>query len=576
MNPARGRWMWVVAPLIVAWGLWTATESSDAYDFLLPGGTGWSFLAAGFLAWSIRPKNRIGPLLVLVGVQFVLVSLEAYSRVPLLWTLGAAIASPPPIITYAVLAFPSGRLESWPARLLVAASLIHQPILQGFIAGRFYDPRDWGCTDCPPGLNLFLIRSDPELVVAINGDFGLRFGAGISLLVALVLVQRYRTASPPMRRVVQPVYAISMVLFPASVGYFIASFSGFEAWAWVQQYIVGPSLLVAPAAFVAGLLRLRSRRSKVGELVVRLGETRDPSVLSAALRETLVDPTADVGFWDPDASQYLSAEGVPLSVPEGLVFTDLDGEGGPIARLVHDPALAEEPELLEAAAAAARLSVDNARLTDRISAQLEEVGRSRARIVEAADDARKQIERDLHDGAQQRLVGLLMSLRSGEALAKTRADGELTGILSKASGDLERALHELRELAKGLHPPILAQEGLAASLEELIEVSPVPVHLEVVEGRFPPPVETASYFTVAEALANVGKHSQASKATVRVGRENGRLRIEVEDDGVGGADPSKGSGLRGLSDRVEAAAGTLTVLEVPDGGTKIVAEIPCA
>jgi signal transduction histidine kinase len=561
---------------ILAWGLWTAAEADDAYGFLLSGATGWSFFAAGFLAWSIRPSNRIGPVLVLIGVQFVLISLELHSRVPALWTLGALLASAPSLVTYAVLAFPNGRLGSWPARLLVAASLLHVPMLQGFIAGRFYDPRDWGCTDCPPGLNLFLIRSDPALVTTLNRDVGLRIAAVISVLVALVLVHRYRAASPPMRRVLLPVYAISMVLFPAAIGNFIASFGDFDAWFWVQQYVVAPCLVVAPAAFVAGLLRLRARRSKVGELVVRLGETRDPSALTAAVRSTLADPSADVGFWDPSTGQYLTAAGTPLATPHGLATTDLDGEEGPLARLIHDPALAEEPELLEAAAAAARLAVDNARLNDRISAQLEEVERSRARIVEAADEARRRVERDLHDGAQQRLVGLLMHLQSGEALARSQADERLTDVLTKASRDLERALKDLRELAGGLHPPILAQEGLAASLEELIEVSPVPVHLDVTDERFPAAVEAASYFTVAEALANVAKHARASKATVRVTRHNGELRSQIEDDGVGGADPARGSGLRGLRDRVEAAAGRLTVHDAPGGGTSVTAEIPCA
>ena len=258
----------------------------------------------------------------------------------------------------------------------------------------------------------------------------------------------------------------------------------------------------------------------------------------------------------------------------GRAVTVLEHDGKRLAALVHDPALLDDPELVEAVGAAASLALENARLQAELRAQLAEVRASRARIVEAGDAERRRLERDLHDGAQQRLLGIRLALQ----LARGRlADGgaAVDELLAEADAEAVDALAELRALARGIHPAILTEEGLPAALAALARRAPVPVELTVAPERLPAPVEATAYFVTAEALANVAKHAHASRVTVDVTRANGRLAIEITDDGVGGADPD-GAGLRGLRDRVEALDGRLRVDSPPGGGTRVTAAIPCA
>jgi signal transduction histidine kinase len=211
-------------------------------------------------------------------------------------------------------------------------------------------------------------------------------------------------------------------------------------------------------------------------------------------------------------------------------------------------------------------------LADELRESLEELRESRARVVAAGDAARRQLERDLHDGAQSRLVGLALLLR----LARNRAsDPEQAALLERASGELSASLDELRELARGIHPAVLTDRGLEPALDALVTRAPVPVTVEAkLRERLPPPVETAAYFVVSEALTNVAKYARATHATVALRRANGHLMVEVADDGIGGASASAGSGLRGLADRVAALDGTLS-LDSPSGrGTRLRAKIP--
>jgi len=224
--------------------------------------------------------------------------------------------------------------------------------------------------------------------------------------------------------------------------------------------------------------------------------------------------------------------------------------------------------------AAARLAIENARLQAEVRAQLEQVRASRARIVRASDVERQRIERNLHDGAQQRLLALSFALR----LAESRAggDAELTAALGEAAQQLKEALAELRELAQGLHPAILTRSGLAAAVRAAARRASVPAEVAEVPGeRFGSDVEAAAYYVVSEALANAGKHAAATGARVSIARSGGVLRVQVADDGVGGADPAAGSGLTGLADRVAALGGTLCVTSPPGAGTVVTAELPC-
>jgi signal transduction histidine kinase len=250
-------------------------------------------------------------------------------------------------------------------------------------------------------------------------------------------------------------------------------------------------------------------------------------------------------------------------------------DGRKIAALVHDPALGEEPQLVQSVCAAAALALENERLQAELRAQLEELRASRARIVEAADQARRRIERNLHDGAQQRLVSISMAL--GLAQAKLQSDPAAAGaVFGEARQGLSTALEELRELSHGIHPAILTERGLMAALDELTLRAAVPVELAVADtDRLPERVEAAAYYVVSEALANVAKHAHATIARVRVQPAGGKVVIEVADDGIGGADAGRGSGLRGLTDRVEALGGRLWLSTPPGQGTIVSAEIPC-
>jgi signal transduction histidine kinase len=252
----------------------------------------------------------------------------------------------------------------------------------------------------------------------------------------------------------------------------------------------------------------------------------------------------------------------------------VEREGHRVAALVHDASLRDDPALVEAVSAAAGLALENERLQAELRARLDDLQGSRARIVEAADDERRRIERNLHDGTQQRLVSVSMAL--GLAESKLERDSEAGRILEEARQALGAALQELRELSQGIHPGILSERGLGMALRELAYHAPVAVDLRVeLDERLPEAVEVASYYVVAEALANIAKYASATEVTVSVDREDGRAFVRVADDGVGGADPARGSGLRGLADRVEALGGIL-VLESPSGeGTRLRAEIPC-
>jgi signal transduction histidine kinase len=326
-----------------------------------------------------------------------------------------------------------------------------------------------------------------------------------------------------------------------------------------------------------GLLRARLARVHVGELVVHLEETPVDG-LRDELALALEDPTLGLGLWIPDRGIYVDAAGTELPVPEDgaeRAVTLIEHEGAPLAVLVHDPTLREEPKLVEAVAAAARLALVNARLHAEVRAQLETVQESRARIVAAADEERRRIERDLHDGAQQRLVALALELRSAQRQLGT-SGAELERLLSSTADELQVAVEELRSLAQGIHPGILTQGGLAHALEELAARAPLPVTVDATPERFPPEIEATAYFVACEALTNVVKHAGASKASIDARRANGLLVIEVADDGAGGAQQSGGSGLRGLTDRVEARGGRLVVESVPGSGTRVRGELPCA
>jgi signal transduction histidine kinase len=249
-------------------------------------------------------------------------------------------------------------------------------------------------------------------------------------------------------------------------------------------------------------------------------------------------------------------------------------EGGD-AVLIHDGGLEHESQLTRMTAAAASMALEHSRLQAEVRAQLEQVRASRARIVEAGDDARRQLERDLHDGAQQRLVTLSLALAMARNRVET-SDPQLQALLESAAKEAREAIAELRELARGIHPAVLTETGLPGAIQALAERSPVATRITTVPpDRFPAPVEATAYFVVSEALANVAKHAAATNAEVSVRELAGRVVVAVSDNGIGGALPDGGSGLRGLADRIAAVGGSLRIDSPPGHGTRLEAEIPC-
>jgi signal transduction histidine kinase len=279
-----------------------------------------------------------------------------------------------------------------------------------------------------------------------------------------------------------------------------------------------------------------------------------------------------LAYWLPESERFVDALGHPVKVG-GPGWTEVEVQGRRIAAIAHDPALSDEPQLVRAAGAAAALALENQRLSAELRARIEDLSASRARLVEATDAERRRIERDLHDGAQSRLVALALKLRL--AKMKVEPGSEAAALLDESSAELQASLDELRELARGIHPAILTDHGLRAAVRALADRAPVPVEVSVAELELPPTVETAVYFVVAEALTNVAKYAGASSAEVTVSRAGRGVVVEVADDGVGGADVVAGSGLRGLADRVGALDGRIAVESPVGAGTTLRAEIPC-
>jgi signal transduction histidine kinase len=309
----------------------------------------------------------------------------------------------------------------------------------------------------------------------------------------------------------------------------------------------------------------------VGDLVVKLGKA-PPGGVRDALAQAIGDPTLALALWVPLKDRWVDERGRDLELPSSSDrAVTLVGDN--LAAIIHDPVLLDQPALLEAAGSAARFALENERLQAELRAQLDELRESRARIVRTGDEERRRLERDLHDGAQQRLLGLGMAL---QLLRPHVIDEQGVLLLEETDEELQQALAELRELARGIHPAVLTDHGLDEAIRTLARRAPIPVDVRACRERLPGHVETAAYFVVAESLANIAKYAHASKARIGVERADGLVRIAVDDDGVGGANPYEGSGLSGLADRLGALDGRLRIDSPSGGGTHITAEIPCA
>ena len=542
-------------------------------------GAAWSFLVAGLIAWRRRPDNHLGPLM--VAVCFALLARQfRYSHDDLAFTVFFLIGELGyALVAHVALAYPSGRVTDRLERAFlgvayfVAVAFPFAILLfhDGGQKLRYFDPI--------PRDSLIAVGGDDGIVSFLQDAYAVTAYGVLAATFVVLIARKLIHATPRARRILWPLLLAAVVAALRAVLDSVLSFSsappGFTVDLFWWQVL---ALTALPLALLWGLLRARLARVHVGELVVHLEET-SPGDLRDELALALEDPTLEVGLWLPELNDYVDASGNAVVVPEDgpqRAVTLIEHEEEPLAVLVHDPTLREEPKLVEAVAAAARLALVNARLHAEVRAQLETVQESRARIVTAADAERRRIERDLHDGAQQRLVALALELRSAQRQLGDSGDPDVEQLLSSTADELQVAVEELRELAQGIHPGILTQGGLAHALEELAARAPLPVAVAATEERFSPEIEAAAYFVACEALTNVVKHANASKASIGARRDDGLLVIEVSDDGGGGAAQSGGSGLRGLTDRVEARGGRLVVESIQGSGTRVRAEIPCA
>ncbi|HEX8686553.1 MAG TPA: histidine kinase, partial [Pyrinomonadaceae bacterium] len=475
---------------------------------------------------------------------------------------------------YLVLSFPTGRLRSKLDRGLIVAGVALVTVVEA-VWLLFADSRSQICSVCPD--NAFeLTRNDTVANALLQGQRAV--GVVLSVFTLALLVRRWLRASAPERRAGAPVLWAGSAMFAAlafSVANDIFRHPLGEGPAWTREVVFAS----IPVAVLAVLLQRRLARGAVAGLVVELGGGVASVDLREALGRALGDPSLELAYWVPARARYVDAGGAPVQLPEAgreRAATVVEREGEPIAALIHDPALAENGELVQSVCAAAGLTLENARLQAELRARLAELQASRARLVEATDAERQRIERDLHDGTQQRLVSIAMTLSLAESkLAADRPAVE--PVLREARDALSAALAELRELTQGIRPAILVERGLSAALDDLARRAALPVRVDVsISGRLPEQIEGAAYFVASEALANAAKHSHASEVRLSATEEDGGLVLEVADDGIGGAAAGGGSGLRGLADRVEALNGRLTISSPPARGTTLHAEFPCA
>ena len=524
-----------------------------------------SFVLCGLVAWWRRPESRFGPFMIVAGfVNFLTTLSWTTSDVP--FTIGQSLDLLAPVLfLHVFLAFPTGRLENRFQRVLLGtayATAIGLELVRMTLGG--FGPHNLLEISANPGAQEALTRIQLSAVAA----FCL---VGVGLLV----VRR--------RRVVQPLrgslallydaFGLALVMVALLLGSLVFGGPAVAEIRWATFATLG----LAPAAFLVAILHSRLARSAVGDLVVELRGDPEPAELQDALARALRDPSLELVYWLPEFGSYADLHGRPVVLPskDGTAITLIDREGAHVAALLHDPALEDEPELLEGVTAAAGIAIDNGRLHAELRARLQELRGSRARVIEAGQKERQRLERDLHDGAQQRLIALSLDLSRLEV--RLEADPEARTRLDQARGEISKSLDELRAVARGIHPAVVSGHGLQVALEQLVARAPVPVRLNVaLEGRLPEHLEVAAFYLVSESLTNIGKHARATSATVEVARADHQVVVEVVDDGVGGADTERGTGLRGLADRVEALDGRLRVWSPVGGGTRLRAEIPCA
>jgi signal transduction histidine kinase len=533
-------------------------------------GVGVGLILAGLVTSFFGSGGRTGDLAVLAGVVwFAPVWVGWHNGPPLVRTVGMLAAGfALPIFMHLILAAPSGRLRGAAARALVLAVYVEAGLVAvalGLVRDPFFDPGCWAnCTD-----NVFLFRSLPGLARGIESAH--RWFIVLAVIALIIMIaSRLLTDSGPARRALLPFALPAALLASAVIAHAVVlertSVEDPAQPAFQMIFIVEcVAVLLLAAGLVWATVRMRLQRRAVAQITANLGQAPPPGSLQAALAQAVDDPELGIAYWLTDSQRYIDAAGRPVAEPSispGRTLTTLVREGRKTAVVSHSAAV---PDLERAIGAAMRLALENERLQAEMLAHLDQLRASRVRIVETGDAERRQLERDLHDGAQQRLLALSYDLRLARAHAQADDDAPTGSVLTEATSEAQAALSELRALAHGIYPMILAEAGLAPAVGTLAETAALPVELlDLVADRYAPAVETAAYLLVAEGIDDAA-HRDASHVTVDIVQNGEWLMISIEDDGI-----NRTSELVQLADRVGALDGRLVVEP-----TRLRAELPC-
>jgi signal transduction histidine kinase len=537
-------------------GYWFAGASNVAGAALLV--AGWALIASGLAFWLWRSDSRVGPLLVLAGFAWFVPEWTAPEvGSSFAFTAGLCLtAACAPLVGHAVLAYPGGLLGSHLERAVVLASYAGGVVVLGLLPSLVFDPVAQSCFQCPA--NLIVVADDEPFgsdATRVGVYGGLVWALALTVLACLRLA---RVATRPVVAAGAAYLALVAATYAAALdrGY-LSNAGSLERRLWYAQ---AAALIALSVAVVWGWVRSRRARSEIARLVVELAQSPPPGGLRDVFARITGDPRLVLAYPLLDSGRLVDAGGRPVEVSPGQVRTSIVRDGRPVAVLGHARGLLDDEQLVDEVSAAARLALEHERLQAEVRARLEELRASRARIVESGDTERRRLERDLHDGAQQRLVGLSLSLRL------LRSQEPESTELAAAEDELRLAIAELRELAHGIYPAVLSDEGFAAAVEALGEESRVPIRIGALpEERFAAAVETAAYALVAEAA---GAASPALAVSAR--RSDGLLAVEVEASSIDGLD------LVILEDRIGALDGRLAVTtDGPERGVTIRAELPC-
>jgi signal transduction histidine kinase len=543
--------------------------------------------SAGVGLWALarHREDRFAWLLLACGALWSLTAL-ASSHDATVYSLGRVVDWVAELsVVYLLVAFPSGRLTTRGSRMVLAAAVVVFALLWASTALLVTQyPLPNPATTCGPSCPhnaLALTSTPPPVVDAVIRPVREVLTVLLFLGAVVVLARRARSGGPLLRRVLLPVVVIAGLRFVFYAVYFGVrsgqhDASALRAIGWIYEFLL-PAVALA---FGAGLIARSLYGTRVLQnLMVRLGADATAEEVRGGIAQALEDPTLRIVYWLPgDPGRWVDETGWPVRPPEvgnAAAVTVVGGPGRHRGAIVHDLAIGHDPALLRAAASYALVTLDNRQLIGELHATLDELSGSRERIAAVADEARRRIERDLHDGAQQRLIALRVRL----ALAAERIQASSptsASMLEQLGGEVEQTIDEVRELARGIYPSVLSMEGLAEALREVAVGAALPTTVEA-HGirRYRPEIESAVYFACVEALQNVGKHARgATRASISLA-DNGRLRFEVRDDGAGMAPGgASGSGLTGLRDRLAAVGGEIEIESALGDGTHVVGTIP--